>query len=147
MGDKAAEDQLVEYVRTRVAREPDYALHVFRVIWDRQQPREKYHHEYAGSDGRGFWEGDTPFFNGMHDNLEDRGFRPTRGEREILQDRMPRYARQYVKDCEERGVSVYSRGPKPPGDVLPAKVNKHPVKRKGGMPEAERKRILSMFRE
>lgn len=143
MGKSAEQDQLVAYVRARVAGEPAYAYYVFCVIWERQQPREKYYGTYQGSDGRGFWEGDTPFFCRLYNDIEDRGYKPTYGQARILQERIGRYARQYVRDCEERGVSVHSRGPKPPGDVQPAKVNKHPAKQKGDLSDKQREQIMA----
>jgi hypothetical protein len=142
------EDTRLEYVRARIANEPAYAYYVFCVIWGRQKPEERFTGQYMGSDGRGFWEGDTPFFNALFEDIEANGKRPSRGQAELLQERMGFYAKQYIRDCDERGVSVYSRGPKQPGhhaeNLEPGEALRHKGKRlirKGEIPEEQAKKM------
>lgn len=103
---------VVAEVREIVEADTTAALYVFRVIWERQTAREKYYGRYTGSDGRGFQEFETPAMNALYRDLEDRDFRVSAWQADTLRRDVPKYARQYVEDSNDKHVDPLARLPR-----------------------------------
>jgi hypothetical protein len=133
-----------------IASDTVVALYVFRVIWNRQQPIEKYTRRYAGSDGgRGFQEIETYSLNCLHDALEDQRYKPTEWQADALKTHTPKYAWQYVTDCREKGLDPIRRLPRRPGSMPQAgqaKLETQAKQRSGyrqHLSDEERQRMLA----
>lgn len=92
----------VALIRQRIREEPAFAVHVFRTIWDRQQPREKYSHTHLGHDGKGFRDYETQELCALHDRLEDQGWMFNASQITKLQTRTTPYAGQFWRSIQER---------------------------------------------
>ena len=98
-------DAKVARLKERIGSDPAIMVRVLRVIYDRQQAREKYHRRHLKSDGKGFSVDDTPFLCELFEKLEDVGFKwqhlsafdVARGQARVRQ-----YARQYLVFEKER---------------------------------------------